>query len=446
MAKNLRPSGSRVLDIVVDGTATESPSPRSVAISCWQAIDLLQPGGYRFYSSVRVVLIHGASCPSGVTPLLYALVRSCHTLGSIELALAVPNIQSVDSGALEHLATTVCIITNILSEVGELRREPTAIPSTLSGEVSVVCTFVACRKVPHQHSAPYDQDDYIDACKKAEASHGMFPRESAFVIPTMNEAKALPSFLESLSACANYFSVRREFIFVINGCTDESESIVRSFVNNVDSNIHIVHSSPGILAAFIAGVGARRTAGFVGKLDADIVVDPFALDLMEIHLVTSPETIVTYAEPLTKDDPTLFNVPTKRPEALSKRLYYTGKASLYRTDPTVESVISNSPANFATEDIPLSFHYLYQHGIGAIQLAPGACVYEKSVATMDDFVSQVWRSECEVERVLESWPQFALLGAITKQDIFDPSFRKLTETALRIPRPADGWTRLETTK
>lgn len=308
----------------------------------------------------------------------------------------------------------------------------------------VVCT--GYKKLPHDIDNPLGDKDFMKKCQIFKDTHLTVP-DVSFVITIYNEANNLPHFLSFLEAIKSETGMRREFVFVLNGCTDESGDILDAFLNQTALKAKVITSlQKGILPAFKEGMRNRDYDGFVGRFDADIFLHPHTLDLMQMHMVENELAQVTYAEPLSMDSPSAYNEPWYNPSILSKRLYYTGKTSLYRENPHVREDIRDMPSNLIADDIFTSFYFTYFYGLGSISRTPHALVYEKIVNNFDDLVNQQSRCDSEITRILDAYPYFNNLNGLTVQEVFPSAYLDLINKAKEKSTYVEDWIRLESTK
>lgn len=301
------------------------------------------------------------------------------------------------------------------------------------------------KKAPHTHDALLDKSDFDEKCEAFRRTNPNKPAVS-WVVAVYNEERNLPHFLAFLEASYNNTGMEREFIFVLNGCTDRSEEILTNFVNATELTASVTHSELGILPAFRKGIASRSLDGFVGRFDADIVLHPQTLDLLQMHLAENTAARVTYAEPLTLESETIFNTAAHHPEVMSKRLYYTGKTSLYRQDPYLEDGVADRPPQLVADDIFTSFNFIYHKGFKAISRAPHAVVYEKVIGNFEDLTKQTSRANSEIKRVFEAYPHFRILGDLTQQDVAPGAYHDLLKAADDNSFYVEEWSRLESTK
>lgn len=271
------------------------------------------------------------------------------------------------------------------------------------------------------------------------------PGRATFVVPIHNEEHALPQFLDSLRSSGNFYGVEREFIFVLSACTDGSERIVMEFVA-ANERCQVVRSQKGIVAALCSGMGARRLDGYVGKLDSDSVLGPEVLDRLHLTLSERPGAFVTYAEPRPINSAVIFNRPDHIPGSMTRRLYFNGKASLYRSDPLALPGVAHALPMLRAEDVFMSFYLAYFGGADAIALAPGAEVGHRTFQTYSDLVRMLSRTRSEIERIGVAYPPFLALSDFMEQRIVDADYREVHARAAAAAFRTDDWLRLGSTK
>lgn len=304
--------------------------------------------------------------------------------------------------------------------------------------------YISHNKIPHQIDSPLTDEQFRNKCAEFNKQHAN-PIPTSYVITVYNEEKNLPHLFSFLENIKNETKAQREFIFVLNGCNDRSEEILLKYTKRSLLNTKVIHSKPAILNAFKAGIEARTLDGFIGKFDADIILHPHVLDLMQIYLHENKDVQVTYAEPITFQTPSDFNETVYKPEIMSKRLYYTGKTSLCRNDPRL--IYNKMSKDLIAEDIFNSFYFIYNYGFDSIARTPNALVYENIIDNFDDLVSQLSRSSSEITRIFKSFPEFEPLGKIVEQSVNPESkYGKLYFEAEKKIKYVDSWIRLESTK
>jgi glycosyltransferase involved in cell wall biosynthesis/SAM-dependent methyltransferase len=253
------------------------------------------------------------------------------------------------------------------------------------------------------------------------------PPPVSFIIPVCNEERNLPIFLSFLVAAENQLGGRREFIFVVNNTTDKSREIIRYWQENTDLDICLVDSTePGIIRAFKKGIENRRLEdSLIGKLDADIIIHPHALDLMTMYLVENPSLEVTYSEPQPIDSICEYNQPEHGKIRRTKRLYIHGRASLYRHNPfnQLEECLPNIMELFINslqvEDILFSFLYTFFFGLDSIRVTPHSVIYGRTVQSFEDLKTQINRCAKEMATIFSIYPPFAIIEKLLERRIID---------------------------
>jgi glycosyltransferase involved in cell wall biosynthesis len=244
----------------------------------------------------------------------------------------------------------------------------------------------------------------------------------SIIIPVRNEEKLLPSFLKSLleaDRTSNNVCTNKEYIFVINNTTDKSEDINQDFIkqNSNSLNAKIIHSAPGVLNAFNAGIESRKLNGFVAKVDADIVLHPHNLALMYMYLIENPATQASYSEPVVEllnkyYSTSLYNDAKNK----TKRLYLHGRTSIYRKNPfSIFDFEKIKNAGCIVEDIALSYGFITYYGFDSIQATPHAITYFTPEATKKERESKLIRSKKEIECLEEKFPYFKLITPIIQR-------------------------------
>lgn len=301
-------------------------------------------------------------------------------------------------------------------------------------------------KSPHVVDEPLSENEFIDKCRLF-CDHFTQQTPATFIVPIHNEERNLVHFLSSLDRSSNRINAQREFIFVINGCTDNSEEIVTQYLENTKLSVKLVHSAKGILTALQQGIKERTYQGFVGKLDADCIIHSHALDLMQMYLTENPNVSVTYSEPQPKDNLTPYNQAEHISHLRSKRLFFHGRTSLYRTNPFIELTNEEPPPTLRAEDYFFSFFYTYFRGLSSIARTPHAIVYGKSIQTFSDLAIQISRANAEIDRVCAIYPPFAVVRKLLDREIFPGPYKDIVEAATgQVQEETTGWTRLESTK
>jgi len=304
----------------------------------------------------------------------------------------------------------------------------------------------ARESIPHSITSQLPEKQFRQKSQKFIEKNPDIPPVT-FVIPTYNEERNIRHFLSSLETAENQIGAKREFIFVVNGCTDNTEKIITDYIPESFLDIKLVSSDKGVVKAFYQGITSRSYHGFVGKLDADSLLHPHALDLMHMFLVDNQEVRATYAEPTPIDSQFPCNEAEHFPFIRSKRLYIHGRASLYRLNPFEDLPSGKILDSMQVEDMFLSFFYAYFYGIDSIVQTPHALVYSKTVKNVDDLVRQISRGKSEKQRVFDFYPPFQILDRLMEREIYPSQYRQIMENAAQQANSeVKEWTQLQSTK
>jgi Glycosyl transferase family 2 len=329
---------------------------------------------------------------------------------------------------------------------GEWERTDVSDPA-LAGPAGGASVLVA-RAVRRRPAARPELLNHADLLRlvKRSRSPSLDTPGTTMVVPIRNEARNLFPFCTFLERMTNTLGSRREIVLVVNGSNDDSERIAREWAEGTTLDARVLTSEPGIVPAFRTGAADSRFGGFIGKLDADVIVHPFLLDSLELHLLSAQRLSVTHAEPLPADSFSHFSEPDHRPEAASPRLYFNGKASLYRSNPFHWPDVAELPLTPRAEDVFFSFYLAYLEGPASIGRAPGGYVFQKTIRTFEDLVGMLSRTRSEIRRHTSVCPGFAPLSLLFDQQVFSAGYRQLLAEAAPHVRDVDHWVRLESTK
>ncbi len=102
-----------------------------------------------------------------------------------------------------------------------------------------------------------------------------------YVVPIYNKEDVLPDTLEGIDKCASSYS---KIILVVDGCTDNSENIVDSFIKN---SSHIVEkiNMPNVHMLLSVNAGLERVnEGFSVIMQDDIILEDIDLERKVIEL------------------------------------------------------------------------------------------------------------------------------------------------------------------
>jgi guanylate kinase len=273
----------------------------------------------------------------------------------------------------------------------------------------------------------------------------------SIIIPVRNEESNLDQFLDSLlqvSYSANAIK-DREYIFAINGCTDGSKEKIRKFISlHKELPITFIECETGIINAFRAGILARKLQGYIGKIDADVIIHPEAIDRMYMMLCKNINIQATYSDPVATGEENKYNWEAFHPEARSQRLFIHGRASMYRTSPfDLFDFNQFLNSNVLTEDILLSYAYALHYGMNSIKVTPGAIVYYKPQTEKLDKEKKVQRTQKEIQKIESFFPYFKSFSSILKRKNFVSSEPESTSPEQHtLQSDHDEWDRLESSK
>lgn len=242
----------------------------------------------------------------------------------------------------------------------------------------------------------------------------------SIIIPVHNEQEGLPIFLDQLSGTIkelDSLGLDYEVIFVLNGCTDQSPTLVQQFADPKDHRVKITESDKGIMNAFIKGIKERNKDGSIAKIDVDTRFDYWALPLMIRELLSDKRKQVTYAEvrPL-EDEPNRFNMAEFYQEFRTTRNYYHGRFSLYRSNPFEyfpQDLVGE--ANVLVEDMILSCLYAYYFGLDSMGSADGAFVRSAQPTSFDMDIRKFDRCKTEIDKIERVFPQLRILSSVMKR-------------------------------
>lgn len=312
---------------------------------------------------------------------------------------------------------------------------------------------------PHLTVMPALQPDFKTLAKDFQhETSSSSPIGLSIIIPVRNEESNLNQFLDSLLR-VNYSanSIRdREYIFAINGCTDGSKEKIKKFIAlHSELPIILIECETGIINAFKSGILARKLCGYVGKLDADIIIHPEAIDRMYMMMRSNVNIQATYSEPVATGEKNQYNWQAFHPEARSQRLFIHGRASMYRTSPfDLFDFNQILRSNVLTEDILLSYAYALHYGMNAIKVTPGAIIYYKPQTEKLDKEKKIQRTKKEIQKIESFFPYFKSFRSILERKEFGcsefallPSEQHHASNIAKLSQSdKEEWDRLESSK
>lgn len=267
----------------------------------------------------------------------------------------------------------------------------------------------------------------------------------AYIVCVRDEAPRLPALLDSLDGTAEFSRFKRQFVFVINGCSDNSERLLEAYAAQRDG-VFVTRSAPGITQAFVTGIRQCSGASLIGKIDADVTFEPDLLDRLEQTFVGSQPPRVAYADPVCLDPPVVHARGEQDPNALTSRSYYVAKACLLVADDLRDPATQRLMLSVCSDDIVLSAVLVWRHGLDAIRRASEARVRFSTLRTFEDLVRQLSRVESALRRLVECAPHLAPLLDVFDQRVEDVEYARVLEHAATCTAYTEEWLRLDSAK
>ena len=280
-------------------------------------------------------------------------------------------------------------------------------------------------------------------------------------VPVHNEEQSLPQFYESLVNAINRLPryVDVEVVFCVNGCTDESEAILREKTNASGrmAKMSVIESEPGKMNAQQAIVQNRDFDGPIAFCDADILMKPTTLQALHRELETNDTTQVAYA----RVQPFYENNEASRDSAFSdllfthynyrhlqpERRYFHGRSFMMRDATMLEEMNDDLEARVdrvrreespwyithlglekgpLIDDIFLSRMVVAEHGIDAIKRVDNAEIYFHPPSSVEDYARVIERTQAEIKRLDLLYPEHDDL----QETVFKREFRDVSQQSL----------------
>ena len=280
-------------------------------------------------------------------------------------------------------------------------------------------------------------------------------------VPVHNEEQSLPQFYETLVNAINRLPryVDVEVVFCVNGCTDESEEILREKTNASGrmAKMSVIESNPGKMNAQMAIVENREFDGPIAFCDADILMKPTTLQALHRELEEHDRTQVAYARVL----PFYENDEASRNSAFTEllfahynyrhlqpeRKYFHGRAFMMRDSSMLEHMNDDLEARvervrreespwYVThlglekgpliDDIFLSRMVVAEHGTDAIKKVDGAEILFHPPSSVEDYARVIERTQAEIKRLDLLYPEHDDL----QETVFRREFRDVSQRSL----------------
>lgn len=147
-----------------------------------------------------------------------------------------------------------------------------------------------------------------------------YSKDISFVIPLLNEEESLPELVSRIRAVAAGQSWSYEVIFVDDGSTDKSWSVIEGLAKE-DANIHGIRfrRNYGKSAALHCGF-AQAQGRVVATLDADLQDAPEEIPEMYRMIVNNGYDVVSGWKKHRKDNTFTKNLPSKLYNATARRV------------------------------------------------------------------------------------------------------------------------------
>ena len=247
-------------------------------------------------------------------------------------------------------------------------------------------------------------------------------------IPARNEAKTIISTLNSIFQEIRLLPkpIKARVIVVLNGCTDNTEFVVKEYISkNKNFNIALNKISGGLIDAqqvIWHAKGRNETVFFV---DADIKFERQALlrlykKSMEVNEGAIWSTVIPSRLPTTKHLSLvrILNFRDYYPQLFEARKYLCGRvfclnkypltiasAGKYRSPGRqIESLLSLKRGPIV-DDIYLTRYLRLDYGLESIQNCPDSVVYFNPISTVIDFYLSQRRTILEMYRLELLFPE-----------------------------------------
>lgn len=147
-----------------------------------------------------------------------------------------------------------------------------------------------------------------------------YSKDISFVIPLLNEEESLPELVSRIRAVAAGQSWSYEVIFVDDGSTDKSWSVIEGLAKE-DANIHGIRFRRNYGKSAALHCGFAQTQGrVVATLDADLQDAPEEIPEMYRMIVNDGYDVVSGWKKHRKDNTFTKNLPSKLYNATARRV------------------------------------------------------------------------------------------------------------------------------
>lgn len=247
-------------------------------------------------------------------------------------------------------------------------------------------------------------------------------------IPARNESKTIASTLSSLTQEIKLLPkpIKARVMVVLNGCTDNTESVVKEYIKVTRNfNITIKEISGGLIDAQQDIWHAKTRNEIVIFVDADIKFERRALLNLYIKSIKGNKgaiwsTVIPDRMPSTKylSLVRILNFRDYYPQLFEARKYLCGRVfclnkypltiaragKYHRSGSKIESLLSLSRGPIV-DDIYLTRYLRIDCGLESIQNCPNSVVYFNPITTIIDFYLSQRRTVFEMYRLDLLFPE-----------------------------------------
>jgi glycosyltransferase involved in cell wall biosynthesis len=271
------------------------------------------------------------------------------------------------------------------------------------------------------------------------------PEKITIGVAARNEEKTIGQTLRSIIEALTLIPSPAEIIVALNGCTDNTEKVVQTVIDNKGVQIRIVHSEEGLIHAQRKIVQSQNSKGITVFLDADLLIDKRCLFELVQAMLKDQNLYIAWAQVIPYDAKhprfknEILNFSDYYPDILSPRVYFSGRAFAVRGyDVPFASVslatVNEKLADFLRlqtgpliDDVYLSRAIIHEHGVGAIGYISSAKVYFQPIASLKDFYYSQRRTIFERKRLNLLFPVHSyVVKKYYKRSLIKESYDKLS--------------------
>lgn len=240
-------------------------------------------------------------------------------------------------------------------------------------------------------------------------------------VPVSNEAKALPTFLVSLSEAIEHLSFITpssdiEVLFCINNTTDNSKNVILEYIKKHNLNWTVLECRPGKICALQCMTSHRKNTGYICFIDADVILHRESLFHLFKSLTANPDVFLVYSSMIPNYGyrKTLVQHLQSfhydlREQGVNPRRYFHGRTYMMRSDELIKNEINDTHhlKESYVDDIYYSRIIVHEKGLESIKEIPDAKVYFVPTKSLRDFYFENRRQVFEIHRLNQVYPQHA---------------------------------------